>query len=242
MSAKTRQYEAELSKIVFESGAKIVDRGKDGSGHNTITVGLNGQRRTFHFASTGTSRGHGILNTKQRLKRLIKEMPAPVEQPAVPLPETSAPEQDAYLITPSAPSAPEKRRLSRERRKEIAKRYLAVRSLDDLLKEFDLPRHRAENLLLSLRGQAAAKLRSEKQRERMARRTVSDPVVAVPMPPPRPAATPVMVQRGPRRRIELTDKQRRELARMYFTEGKSAKEVGLHFGISAGSVSRLAGS
>lgn len=240
MSAKARQYEAELSKIVLSHGARIVQRGKDGAGHNTITVGLNEHTRLFHFPSTSAG-GRNLLNSKARLKRILREIPAPVERGAVPVERIAVPlaaaapaDQTPSLITPkSEPSplaTPQSKRLTAERRKEIAKRYLALPSLDDLMKEFDLPRARAENLLMSQRGQAADKLKVEKQRQRQElRRLISSPKVAV-VAKPVPAPIPVEPIEAKPARLSLI-RQTRVIRKMLTRERKSVKEVAAALGI-----------
>ena len=107
MSAKTRQYDAALARLVTEAGARIVERGYDGAGHRTITIDVQRHQRTFHYACTGTSRGHGLRNHQQRLRWLLQEMralpPAVVEQPK---PAPAPPPAAQQAVVPSSPITP----------------------------------------------------------------------------------------------------------------------------------------
>lgn len=233
MSAKARQYEAELSRIVIDSGAKIVDRGMDGAGHRTLTVGMNGHRRLFHYPSTGRMCGHGILNTKARLRRILREIPDPLpaESPPplaaaptkpVPVPITPKPQE-----TTSAMPARRPRRFSKEHRKEIAKRYLALPSLDALLKEFKLTRAIAETMLMSGRGQAADKLRAERERERQLRRQISNPVVAI-TPKEPPAITKAAVEEPALLSLHRRNKAIRQMSK----DRQTVKQISAKLGLS----------
>jgi AraC-like DNA-binding protein len=168
VSQKSREYDARVAQTISEVGAEIVGRARDGGGHHMITLRHHGQERTFHYACTGTSRGHGIRNMQQRLRWLLNDIPKP-QFPEMPEP---APELQLPVVTPPAPPAadqPAKPRLTKQRRSEIVKRYAMVGvTIDTIMAEFHLSHKTAETLLLATEGAVRTKYERERHNKRAA--------------------------------------------------------------------------
>lgn len=232
-SAAQRQLDADIIKTIVAAGAKVVGKRVDGAGHMVVSFEHNGWPKDYHYAHSTQANGCARLNTVTRLRRIIREMPSePPPRPQVaapPVPGRPEPKHDAAIYMPAPATPPKSDRLTKARRKEIAKRYLSLPSLDALLTEFSITRAVAETLLLSAKGQAADKLKREKQAARMTAARVLREVTKTPEPVV-PAPIPVLSRRERDRRIK----------RLYMTSCTTLKEIGARYGVSASTAWRIA--
>lgn len=173
MSAKSREYETMVTRVVTDAGATIIDRGTDGAGHRKITFRHHDQERTFHYPCSGRSRGHGIKNTEQRLKWLLNGI-----QPGTSTPSVQVFPPPVVLARVAADTAKASRiKLTKERRSEIVKRYsMTGVTIDTIMGEFSLSHTTAETLLLATLGAVRSKYIKERnlRRAQAARRREID--------------------------------------------------------------------
>lgn len=211
MSQAQREIQADVIRVLTDAGAKLLAKGMDGSGHQTVTFTYNGHEAIFHYPCTGKLNGHSRRNVAARIKRMIREMPPPLPAPVIsaPEPEKVLPPVAAAIIPARRPTPP---KLSNgERRKLIAKRYLALRCLDKLDEEFKLGKASLQTTILSQRGQAAEVLRRDLNTARMKPRQRRRPV--------QPTFT----------RAERDA----QIVKLYCTTQMTCRAIGAKFGISA---------
>ena len=220
MSLKAREYDARVARVIHDAGARIVDRGRDGSGHRTVTLCHHGQERTFHYASTGTSRGHGLRNMEQRLKWLLGGI-TPVATPEEPEPLTAIIPQ---AVTPVC--SPNARRIVQPKptRSEIIKHYIATKSIDAIMAKFDLTYDQAEVILLSTSGSVRTTYERERDVRRAALARKLRPVVVQ-------QTQVVHPQPLPKTKVK-SDPKRDKLIYTYHYYGMTLREVAEHFGLT----------
>jgi transposase-like protein len=166
MGAKAREYDAMIARVVNDAGASIVERGTDGRNHRKVVVRLHDQERTFHYPCSGASHGHGLRNTKQRLRWLLLELKTTIA-PVKPLVRASQVFPPPAVIERTAFGAseptPRRTKLTREKRSEIVKRYsMRGVTIDTIIAEFSLARTTIENLLLATKGSIRSKFEKER--------------------------------------------------------------------------------
>lgn len=165
MSAAGRKLEVDVARTLVGAGGIITAKSVDGAGHQVIAYQLNDREQDFHYSTSTRLNGCGSRNTLARLRREIRELAAlpPLPSPIVEAPQLSVMMPEPAPILAALPQAtpPNTKRLTKERRKEIAKRYLALPSFAALLGETGIERSKLQTLLLSHRGAPADKLRKE---------------------------------------------------------------------------------
>jgi len=166
VGAKAREYDAMIARVVYDAGASIVERGTDGRGHRKVVISHNGQQRSFHYPCSGASLGHGIRNTRQRLRWLLNELASSTEPPKPLVRESQVfppPAVIERLAFESHEGLPRRTKLTREKRSEIAKRYGMIGvTIDTIINEFSLSRPTVENLLLATKGSIRSKYEKER--------------------------------------------------------------------------------
>jgi hypothetical protein len=239
MGAAARELEREVMAVLHGAGAKVLGKGKDGAGHPTVTFEVHRQELLFHYPCTPVLNGHGLKNVTARLRRIIREVPQP---PPVLVSELK-PLLAAVVSIPERappPTPPNPTRLTIQRRREIAKRYLSLGSLDALKGETGLPFNKLTPLILGSGGEAARRLRIEqnvnkakrakKSRERAAAmiKTIAAPAApAIKLPKPIPA------MRGPG---ADNTKRNMQIARLFWKKKIDPQMIADHFGLRVSSV------
>lgn len=224
MSLKAREYDARVARVVYDAGARIVSKGHDGSGHRTVTICHHGQERTFHYPSTGASRGHGLRNMQQRLKWLIDEIK--------PLPVIETKEAAAQPVEPQHAELPsttttKKNPRPKVSRSEIRKRYAEAGSIDTITQEFNLTFEQAEVILLSTAGAIRTAYEKERNKNRAAlARKVKPPVLNATTEAFIPTPTDTLPQHK-----EDKDKRDRRIY-VYYYYGMTIKEVAEFFNLT----------
>lgn len=234
MSAKARQYEGSLSRMIHAAGARIIGRGADGNSHRTLTFQLHGQTRTFHFASTGASYGHGFRNTQQRLKWLLAEIVPPADELVLPTVQTEhpVPATKPTRVGQLPELAPiQVRRLNKEKRRDIAYFYTSVpsRTIPEVCGKFDLTEERVIHVLMSAAGDSKSKCHRELTiRRMMSARKARE----------RQAEAP----RRTLRQLDFDARKTlgREAARLFFKGGLTAAQTAEQLNITASAAYTLA--
>jgi len=162
MATRAREREEVVTGEIEAAGGRIIDRYKDGATHNVVVYTLNGHEADFHYASTAGTYGCRMLNMRARLRRELAEVKA--RPPAVTRVVQTEPSKRDWLA-PVVRATPPKPKVDR---KEMVKSYLTMGSLQEFMDRYELDRVRAENLILSSRGQSAEKLRREINLEKAA--------------------------------------------------------------------------
>lgn len=157
-SATMREFEAKVSRVIIDAGATIIEKGSTNGGHNRIVFERGGEQRTYHYARTPSDHRAG-KNFLADVRRMIRELPettAPVPRPAV--------KSVAAKKAPAGarPPQPATKKLTAQRRKDIAKRYLLADNLAQLCHAEKLDQVQAEIVIFGQKGQAAEKLTKEK--------------------------------------------------------------------------------
>ena len=225
MSAKTREYDAAVARVITDAGGQLLERGMDGSGHRMVRLRHHDQERTFHYAATGTSRGTGLRNMKQRLKWLLAGIPPAPPRPANVEQFVETPPAIVVQPAPRQPTPPSSKRLTKARRSAIIKRYLNPTVTAAMIEaEFDLSNKTVEILLMATAGAVRTKYERERHKLRCednrARR--------------KPAEEPLR----PSYNLNLRDYQRIGLLRFY---GVPTRDLASMYGITPGYVSNIAG-
>lgn len=202
-------------RVLHAEGCRVLEKGRDGAGHQTVTFQANAQTIKFHFPNTGKMNGHTRRNVTARLRRMIREVPPLPEQPEPVEAPQEAVEQLVVPITPPTPPIASKR-LTRDRRREIAKRYLALGSIEQTSEEFDLPETKLITVLMADSGEARRRVKIELNVRK--------------------------AEAAKRLRLTTLPKAERDkrIAKLYFSAGMTAKKVGAMFGIAASTVVRIA--
>lgn len=188
MGAKAREYDAMIARVVYDAGASIVERGTDGRGHRKVVISHNGQQRSFHYPCSGASLGHGIRNTRQRLRWLLSELASSSEPPKPLVRESQVfppPAVIERLAFESSEGLPRRTKLTREKRGEIAKRYGMIGvTIETIINEFSLSRPTVENLLLATKGSIRSKYEKERNllRAQAARQSITQPTITPSLP------------------------------------------------------------
>ena len=230
MSQAQRELERHITAEVIALGARPITKGYDGAGHQTITFECHGQQHIFHYPCTTTMNGHARKNIVADLRRRVRAIPPPPPRPPEAAPPVSPSQIETRSVLPPPATPPRADRMTHEKRKEIAKRYLALPSVDALLEEYPMARAKLETLLLSQRGQAADKFKVERNKKRMEAARLLRGSTNTPPPPPPPAPKPVLTRAERDRRI----------TQLYLTTTTTLKEIGKRFGISASNAWRIA--
>lgn len=225
MSAAAREMEAKIARIIYDAGGQLTQKGVDGAGHRMVCYEINGHGGEFHYASTPQGNGCGPKNTYSRLKREVGsllQLPPIVITPPAPVEAAQTLSRD----TEAPPARATPRKAPQPSRRDLIKRYLSLRSIQAVAEELGFERDKAQNLILSSRGDAASFLRRELDVERAeaARRLRSS-----------------TAKRNP----DLSDPAKRsKLARLahrlYFGQSRTAAETARIIGVSAGTAMRLA--
>jgi hypothetical protein len=235
MSVAARELQAEVLSILSGTGCKVLNKGLDGAGHQKITFLVNEHERTFHYPHTMHLNGRNRRNVAARLRRLIREAP-PAPTPA------PAPAPDQYKTT-SLPAA-KPPRVTAARRREIAKRYLKVRSLDVLMEETGLERHKLHILLNSAGGEPQRMFRRDLNKAAAERaktireaRQPTAPIImkkAAAKPKPAPKA-PRPYMRGP-----AALKRNIKIATLIYRKKMPVEEVAKRFEMAVTYVAKIA--
>lgn len=168
MGAAQRKIEGEVTRVLYDHECKVLERGHDGAGHQTIVFLRHDQRVVFHYANTICLNGHSLKNVIARLRRIIREIPEPPPMPVVILPpEVDAEKAMEALPVAPPPTPPNPKRMTKERRKELAKIYLSLGSLELTSAKTGVEQGKLSILIFSQRGQAAEHLHREINKAKM---------------------------------------------------------------------------
>lgn len=233
MSVAEREMKREVMAVLHASGCHIISEGHDGAGHRTVTFEHHAQRKTFHYPSTGRANGHTRRNTASRLKRVIREIPPAPPKPAT---LTHRPQVAAPPVSPLPHP-----RLTATRRREIAKRYLELRSIEKLVDETGVPLHKLHILLNAAGGEPQRIYRRDlnKQRSEMARqrRAPETPIVLK-----KAAAAALTAPQFAKTRLRGVAAMKRniEIAKLVYQKKMSPEVVAHQFGMNVAYVAKIA--
>jgi hypothetical protein len=237
MGAAARELEREVMVVLHNSGAKVLDKGKDGAGHQTVTFEVNRTQLLFHYPCTPVLNGHGLKNITSRLRRIIREVPPP------PIIVTDKPPTLTAVVSipelPAPPTPPSPTRLTAYRRREIAKRYLSLGSIDALKSETGLPFKKLVPMILGANGEAARRLRIEQniQKAKRAKATREKAAALIEsVTPPAPLLKlpkPIPAKRGPG--ADNTPRNI-QIARLFWKRKIEPSIIAEHFGLKVSSV------
>lgn len=223
MSAAAREMETKIVRIIYDAGGRLLEKGKDGAGHRTVTYDINGNQSQFHYPSSPQANGRSAMNCYTRLRREIKELlklPLVVENPQKAVVDTPAPSH--AIVAQPVRATPQK--APQPKRQDIIKRYLSLRSFRAVASEFGLDNEKVINIIRGANGDALSFLRRELDAER---------------------AEAARALRPKRRNPHLDNpKERSQLAklahRLYFGKSRTAAETARILQVSAATAVRLA--
>lgn len=200
MSQRSRIYEAAVMQILYDAGAIVTEKCRDGASHQRVTFNFKGRSLRFHFATTANTSGHSIENCKAGLRRLLRSIPDPVVQVEPQQPLTTAPEPiQAIFMGPEPVRTKKTQKLTAKRWRELEKRYGG--SHDDLAsfaEGIGIELHKLQIKFRSMKGLAAEKLRREEARARTLARFTHHPEPVVP-----PVERPIVIDEDTCRRLKV---------------------------------------
>lgn len=250
MGIAARQIEQRVVATLLEAGARLVGKTIDGSGHQVVTYRYNGHEQVFHFPHSSKLNGCGPKNIIARLRRMIRETPPPLVV-SLPLPviKSNTPESLSGVFGDFIPPVTPKRpRLTRERRREIAKRYLSLRCISALAGEFKLTFDKTCNVLLSHGGDVRVLTSRElnkrrqiaAQKSRKSSMPVTTVAVVVPVKLPPPAYTLPKVITAQKGRSANNRDRNLQIARLIFRDKVPLAVVAELYDMQPASITRIA--
>lgn len=232
MGLASRELDSEVMGILSETGCHVIGKGRDGAGHQTVTFEVGTIRRTFHYGVNGRLNGHSRRNVTARLRRIVRET-RETEKPPAPVTPIAVKPAEPPAVKPPAPA-----KSKTMTRAQLAKRYVALRSIEKLAAEVGITASKLYNQMIAAGGQASELARAERSRARakIAEARRNPPPVITPQTIT-PASPPV---KKTRLRGAAALKRNIEIARLVYRKKMDPGEVAKMFEMNIMYVAKIA--